>query len=686
MLSGTVAWLLYRAHKERLSGALILRGGRADIEARILVQKRQVVHVEGVPELLSGVADKLPSRDALTGPLEADIPVCLALGLGLDEVLEAACERLGRFLAECADDPELRCGFDPDVQLPPGAFPFPKPLLNLLRDGFRAVHDPQEIEVQLGHLANRPLRVIGEPDEVEGLDAITLRTLKLATAEPSLAGLLSTSGRGQQRRTAEAWYSIDLLMHLGLLHVEGQPIRASAQLAEAREQPAADPATADTLTEGPELSQLESDDESDMVFAMGEDSMDAMELEDDEDFEDEDSQDEASGDSLVGLELEESIDDGPSYTLEDIEDDDSEDDEEVLAAEGLELEDEDEEDVEDGPSHAISWDRNTDDLGTGEVVGGAFESDEDASGIFAMGADDEDFEDEEDDEDFDDIDAEIEALEDEEEDDDDTELAALQRDPGLPDEDLRLPVLETLHESLRKANPLVLLGLSEEQVRGVVSYATLRAHLDRARGRWHQQRFLKADPEVRAAIQRIASLVERRWNALEQPDVLAQALTEWREQLPQQDTPDRDASRRCLARAMNLAGARAWSAALVEAEQAVHHDPNSVRARVLLIQSMVVLGELDIAGGLANLDALLVESPKVKAEIEFAAGQLLKWERHHEQAVERYRRALDMNPRHEDARKAVDTYERRPTRPAQGESTTDEGSVGGFLSGIFGRD
>ena len=148
MLSGTVAWLLYRAHRERLDGALILRGGRQNLDARIVVQRRQVMHVSGVPELLGGVADKLPSRDALTGPLEADIPVCLALGLGLDEVLEAACDRLGRFLAEASDDPDVRCGFDPAVAAPPGAFPFPKAVLNILRSGLphRVVCPPAQDE------------------------------------------------------------------------------------------------------------------------------------------------------------------------------------------------------------------------------------------------------------------------------------------------------------------------------------------------------------------------------------------------------------------------------------------------------------------------------------------------------------------------------------------------------------
>jgi tetratricopeptide (TPR) repeat protein len=403
------------------------------------------------------------------------------------------------------------------------------------------------------------------------------------------------------------------------------------------------------------------------VFEMGEDSMDALELEGDEESED-------SQDMLRGLELEdEDHKDVESYTLEDIEDDDSEDDDEPLGEDAFEAED-----ASDGPSHAVEW--SSAPPGS-DVAGGAFESDEDASDVFAMGEDDED------DEDLDaDIDADIEDLDDEDEDEDDTELLALQGDPGLPDEDLRLPVLETLHESLRKANPLVLLGLTEAQIRGIVSYATLREHLNRARGRWHQQRFLKADPEVRAAIQRIASLVERRWNALEQPDVLAQALSEWREQLPREQPRDRDGARRCLARAHKLAEARAWPAALVEAQQAVALDPSSIRARVVLVQSMVVLRELDIAGGLANLDALLVDRPGVKAEIEYAAGQMLRWERHHEQAIERFRRALDMNPRHSSARREVDNYERRPSRspsPAP-ESTQDESSASGFLSSIFG--
>jgi len=704
MMTGTLVWLLFRAHRDGLSGALeIRRTPAAEPHARVFLKGRKCVHIEGIDGLLDDLAGQLPSSSALVGALAHDVPVCMALGIGLDAIFEAACAGLGRGLAAMAQDPALHCSFDPDQQPPGGAFPLPKEAIRCFHQGLRGVRDADAVALELRSALDNPIRLTDD-DAVEDFGAVVLRTFKLARTEGTLRGLVASSGRGQGDRTREAWFSVDLLMQLGLLQLEGAPVKRSAgwvppsdarRLSEEIVSAVADgspPVDAPRRRAPSRPPKLESDDEADDVFEMGADL--------DEDSIDEDSVDEDSADE-------------PS-----------------------------------GATHTISWPGMGADrprakpsrpapTSSPEVQGGLHESDDEASDVFAMGGD----EDLEDDDEFEDLDEDsIEYLDEEEEDEDDlfevlgepeeddedegdpetfsslvdvdedgdfddgdsidfeddldddalaettldqpSEPPRLRPLPDTPDETSPIDPTETLDHpeaaelvttfrALRDSNPLAVLGFTLEDAQDYITLPMLRRKAHLASGRWHPERFDDEHEHVQAAAAELSALVERRWAALKDPRILAKAIQEWRMQLPP-PVPDPEGmarARQLYGRARQQATANAWTAALLTIGEALEADPSDLKSRLLDLQCRVVLEEFDVDSALANLDALSCRDDREQAEVEHTGGVLLKLAERHEESAERFEWALRHDPKHPSARREL-------------EAVRNEG--GAFLKGIFG--
>ena len=698
MLTGTVVWLLVKAHRDALTGCLTIRDG--DRPVRVHCRGQSVVAVEGVPALLAGLTSKLPSPAALTGELSADIPVCMALGLALDDILNAACDELGETIARLAQDPAIDASFEPDAEPPPGAFPLPRKLLRCFQDGLRAVRDADLVVTELSGSLDNPMRVTASAIDLDDLGTIALRTAKLARTEGTLRGLIAASGRGQPERTREAWFAVDLLLQLGLVSVQGAPVVRRVQrdrsqrtvdgerLSERIVQPRAEapppppPPPRRTRPTPPRRQQLESDDEASDVFAMG--------AEDDEDDEDDDSSDEDSLDIAVG---------------------------------------------EDGASHVVSFipgrkrerpRKLPDPPPTNEVAGGLHESDDDAADVFAMGGDDdlEELDEDsieylEDDEEWDDDDLEelgedsIDALgedpdedwdddeddEDEEEETDDDESSVFQEvvvdidvedleglpmdpehtSPGDPvallDSPQAAPLVERFR-ALRVANPLVVLGYTEQDVRGYITLADLRKRANKEKGRWHPERYVDQGGDAQEAAAELNSLVDRRYEALKQPRVLAAAMREWREQLesPAISEADRTRATELLTRARQQTVARAWTAALMTIEEALEADPTNLRCRLLDLRCRVVLEEFDVESAVANIDALLITDVKMDSEAQLMAGLVLKHAGHPD-ARNRLERALELDPDNAAARHELDF-----------DKAGESAGIGGIISGLFGGD
>ena len=696
MMTGNLVWLLYRAHRDGLSGAIEVRAEpEGETTARVFLRGRKAVHIEGIDGLLDDLAPKLPSRDALTGELANDVPVCMALGLGLDEVFEAACAGLGRGLAALAQDPGLHCAFNPDTHAPGGAFPLPREALRCFHQGLRAVRDADVVALELQSSLDNPIRLTSE-DVLEDFGAVVLRTIKLARTESTLRGLVAASGRGQPERTREAWFAVDLLMQLGLLQVEGSPVaRASAatgERARARRERISEtvlsavpdrPAPPPT----PPRQRLEADEEADDVFAMGEDTGDLDLL---EESADEEVADEPSGASHtiswptaggrrkardVQGGLHESDDEaGDVFAMG------GDEDYEELGEESIEyLEGEVDEDSDEG-----DFDSDEEDLDSDEdfVTEADDEVDDDPSSISTLidvaeedlWEEDDDFEDDLDDDDL----AETTL-------DQDSEPPRLRPLPDAPEDTSSHDPMAGLDHpdaaalvrqfrALREANPLAAIGVTLDEAAGYVTLPMLRRKAHLASGRWHPERYADEVPDVQQAASELFSLVERRWAALKDPSILTRALREWRAQLPPSEVSaeDMDRSRHLYGRARQQATANAWTAALLTVGEALEANPDDLKCRLLDLHCRVVLEEFDVDSALANLDALDGRDDRETADREHTAGLILKAAGRADEAVARWEAALALDPKHASARRELD----------------EAGSRGGgkFLSGIFGKD
>ncbi|MCP4806096.1 MAG: hypothetical protein GY913_06710 [Proteobacteria bacterium] len=656
MLTGTVVWLLVKAHRDALTGCLRIRTG--DQTVALHVRGRDLVAIQGIPSLLREIEPKLPSPAALTGDLSADIPVCMALGILLDDLLSAACQETGEVIATLAQDPGAEATFDGDEAAPPGAFPLPRGLLRCFKDGLRAVRDADDVVAELTAALDNPLRVTAKQDDLDDLGTIALRTAKLARTEGTLRGLIAASGRGQPDRTREAWFAVDLLLQLGLLSVQGAPVARRATRPGRRKPPSGQrlnerivPPRSEKPSPPPRQRQppppkprpLESDDEATDVFAMGGD--DEEEDDDDDDSSEEDS-------------LDISVD-------------------------------------ENGASHVVSFTpgRKRPRPPQKDVGGGMHESDLDASDVFAMGGDDDDDDEEDDVEELEDsgeyfgeVDEDDDEYEDEDhsssvlEDVSDMEALGAEPDQTAPGDPVALltspqaaPLVERFR-ALRTANPLAVLGYTAKDVAGYITLSDVRKRANKEKGRWHPERYIDQGGDAQEAAAELNSLVERRYEALKEPRVLAAAMREWREQLPAPDIPtaDRDRAVDLMARARQQATARAWTAALMTIEEALEADPTNVRCRLVDIHCRVVLEEFDIDSALANIDSLPITDTKTDSEAQFIAGLALKHVGR-DDAAQRFARAVELDSDNAAARHELDFQ--RANNP-QG--------IGGIISGLFG--
>lgn len=182
----------------------------------------RVLHAEGVTGLLGPLEAELPDPSQLRGNLAHDLGVAMAAGFPLDRVLDAAALGLGLFLATLVDRVDVHAHLQPQRAAPTGSLPLPEPLLRLFARGLREVRSPAVVANALHpwwDAALLPGRWRAE--QYPGMDPIALRTLRLTRPGMTLGELIVASGRHQQERTAWAWRSVDLLLQLGFLRLEG---------------------------------------------------------------------------------------------------------------------------------------------------------------------------------------------------------------------------------------------------------------------------------------------------------------------------------------------------------------------------------------------------------------------------------------------------------------------------------
>ena len=638
MIKGTVGSLLFRMSQEGLSGGL-----RVD-DAVIVVRGGKVLSVRGVPGLLESLEGRLPDPSALSHDLANDVPVCLALGLGVDEVFEAAGVGLGLFLADVDADDAV---FDPAEQPPQGSFPLPKSLLRLYIEALSTT-DPDSIARAYKGREKETLRVMVRPEEANGLGPVVLRCLRAAWRSGDLRELVQAAGTSPQRQR-QTWTSLDLLSRMGLI-VVGEEMAEDAQGAWTEEPSPPDPQPQSTA-----------DDERVEVPDYAFDFDQPAEAEDDE--------------PSVLSDLDEDGDE--VFALGDGSIDFGEEEEE-------EEEDDEEEPEDDEPQHGFALGGVEDDDSDDEL--GELEADDEASDVFAMDSWDEEEEEEEDpDSEEDESDDEtvdsppsVTVVEEDEEDEDDlpdNPLAAL-----MGDDDPAVKAMARFYGELLRAGPLAPLGLKDEDLAGYLTLEILRMRANRALGRWHPELHRQRSPKAQQAAMELYKLVESRFEQMSSLEDLAAAIAQLRRSRPF-SRPSEAAHRKAemlYRRAQTLAEANAWAPALVLVGKAVELAAVVPKYRILDLHARYTMGEMSAESAVVNLDALTVR-PTDHAHIDYTAGRIWEDANRPARALERYERALSHDPEHEGA------AWRREQLMAGGAGEDTGASFVGLLSGLFSR-
>ncbi len=213
--------LLFLAHRVDATGAVVM--DRKEYTGRVVVRGGRVVHVDGLPGLLKGLDPALPD----TRQLGRDVGAAVAAGHPVDRVLDAAALGLGEFLAKIVSQRGGVVSFDPEATVPPGAFPLPVPIPRIIASGLRQGRALSQVEKDWSNLSRASVKVRVPDDSPEtrwGLDATTMRVLRVAQGSLDVGHLLREAGAGDSTRRGDVLRALDLLYLLGLVAVDGGPL------------------------------------------------------------------------------------------------------------------------------------------------------------------------------------------------------------------------------------------------------------------------------------------------------------------------------------------------------------------------------------------------------------------------------------------------------------------------------
>lgn len=214
MRRGTPIELLYRAHRDRDDGLLLLEGPLGI--ARVWLVQGKVRFVEGVPP--DAVANLCPPDKELARSSGPDLGLLVAAGVRPEDALEAMATDLAVFLGQVVERGECEASWTPGVEPPQGAFAFTRSAMWMLSKGMRERRHPDAVAAALKDAWDVEIRAeMPEAQALEGLDPIAVRTLRHALDCDSLGDLVLHSGRGSTERERHAWRAIDLLLQLRLL-------------------------------------------------------------------------------------------------------------------------------------------------------------------------------------------------------------------------------------------------------------------------------------------------------------------------------------------------------------------------------------------------------------------------------------------------------------------------------------
>lgn len=201
-------------------------------------------------------------------------------------------------------------------------------------------------------------------------------------------------------------------------------------------------------------------------------------------------------------------------------------------------------------------------------------------------------------------------------------------------------------------NPLVILQLSQAELHGPIARDRLDLAYRESAARFSAEAFKDAEPSVQAAARSFRTLLKENHEALANTAIVAAWLRDLRafERHNVQVDLDAEASAERLFREGRArAGKRDWTGALRRVETSLLKNPLATRYRILHVFLLVATRRLSATDGVMNLDALDLEDPRLMAQAQVTAGRLLKAAGRTQEAIARFRTALQLDPSRKDA-------------------------------------
>ena len=213
--------MLFLAHRLDATGVLVVE--TADGTVRIVLRAARVMHFEGLPGTLRALSPTLPDHRHL----QRDVAEAVGAGHPIESILDVATSSLGEWLARSLEFRGGAVRFEPGVAPPAGSFPLPAPLPRVLAAGMRLGRAAATVERNWRAVDEARVRVRVPDDSPEtrwGLDATSMRLLRLASKTSTVGTLLAAAEAGDGQRRGDMLRGLDLLYMLGLVLVDGGPL------------------------------------------------------------------------------------------------------------------------------------------------------------------------------------------------------------------------------------------------------------------------------------------------------------------------------------------------------------------------------------------------------------------------------------------------------------------------------
>lgn len=239
-------------------------------------------------------------------------------------------------------------------------------------------------------------------------------------------------------------------------------------------------------------------------------------------------------------------------------------------------------------------------------------------------------------------------------------LGPIEGDEDMPTEPI--PVLRPAESELlrlarltRELNPLIVMELDPNRLQQTVPRRLLFRSFDAGAKRVHPDRFRSAPEDLRQAADQLKDVLEIARSDMEDARVLATWLRELRQfyKLPSKvSLSEKREAAELFEQARLHAADRNWDRAHKAAEKAQRID-DADHYKILSIFCAVALRRLGPRDAVLNLDALDLPDPRQRAQAQVTAGRILRAARRIDDADDRFRAALALDPNRTDARDAL---------------------------------